>query len=203
MPDPSRQHLPADERRAVTIETVIILAASQNPSQITTAAIAQHMGVTQGALFRHFSSKEEIWCGVMQWVAERLLARIDRSVQGIASPLERMRAMFMSHVSFVVEHPGVPRIMFAELQRAELTPTKQAALALIHRYKERLLRLISEGKTQGELSTTVDDGAAATLFIGTIQGLIVQSLLAGDMGQIRHDAERVFAIYRRGLGDSS
>ena len=28
-----------------------------------------------------------------------------------------MRAMFMSHIDFVVEHPGVPRMMFGELQR--------------------------------------------------------------------------------------
>ncbi len=51
------KHLPADERRAVTVESVVALAGSQNPSEITTAAIAKHMNLTQGALFRHFPNK--------------------------------------------------------------------------------------------------------------------------------------------------
>ncbi len=75
--DTHPKHLPADERRAVTVESVVALAGSQNPSEITTAAIAKHMNLTQGALFRHFPNKEAIWQAVMEWVAERLLARID------------------------------------------------------------------------------------------------------------------------------
>lgn len=77
------------------------------------------MNLTQGALFRHFSNKEAIWRAVIEWVAERLLARIDRSVEGIDSPLAAMEAIFMSHAEFVAEHPGVPRMIFGELQRAE------------------------------------------------------------------------------------
>lgn len=41
------RHLPADERRAATVEAVVDLAAEQNPSDITTTAIAQRMGLTQ------------------------------------------------------------------------------------------------------------------------------------------------------------
>ena len=37
------------------------------------------------------------------------------------------------------------------------------------------------------------------LFIGTIQGLVMQSLLAGKVSRIRRDAPGVFAIYRRGI----
>ncbi|HRB46807.1 MAG TPA: hypothetical protein PK439_12605 [Nitrosomonas sp.] len=38
------KHLPADERRGVTVEAVVELAGSQNPSEITTAAIAKTTG---------------------------------------------------------------------------------------------------------------------------------------------------------------
>ena len=193
------KHLPADERRAATVESVVALAASCNPSDITTAAIAEHMQVTQGALFRHFPSKDAIWEATMGWVAERLLSRIDRAAKGIASPLAAMEAMFMSHVEFVVAHPGVPRMMFGELQCAELTPAKRMAQTLIQRYGERLHGLMAQAKACGELPPELDNEAAATLFIGTIQGLVMQSLLAGDVTRIRRDAPRVFDIYRRGI----
>lgn len=199
----SKKNLPADERRTVTVESVVALAGSQNPSEITTASIAKHMNLTQGALFRHFPNKEAIWKAVMEWVAERLLAIVDRSAQGIDSSLEAMEAMFMSHVEFIVEHPGVPRMMFGELQRAESTPAKQGVRTLIQHYGERLHHLIEKGKASGELSPTLDNEAAATLFIGTIQGLVMQSLLAGDLERMRRDAPRVFDIYRRGIRSAS
>jgi AcrR family transcriptional regulator len=194
------QYLTADERRAATVQAVVDLAAEQNPSDITTTAIAQRMGLTQGALFRHFPSKEAILQAVMSWVTERLLARVEKAAAGTASPVAALEAVFMTHIDFVTEHPGVPRIIFGELQRPGETPLKQMVQALIRRYGERLRRLLEAGKAQGELDTGLDADAAATLFIGTIQGLVMQSLLAGDVARIRRDAPVVFAIYRRGIG---
>jgi len=193
------KHLPAEERRAATVEAVVELAAEQNPGDITTAAIAMRMGLTQGAIFRHFPNKDAILQAVMVWVADRLLARMEKAVQAAPSPLAALKAMFMAHVEFVVEHPGAPRMLFGELQRAEQTAAKRLALAFIRRYGERLHRLIEQGKECGELDSGLDTEAAATLFIGTIQGLVMQSLLAGDVGRIRRDAPRVFTIYQRGI----
>lgn len=193
------KHLPAEERRSVTIKAVVELAAERNPNDITTTAIAARMGLTQGALFRHFPSKAAIQQAVMEWVAERLLSRLDKAIQGVSSPLAALEAMFLTHVDFVAEHPGVPRILFGELQHPEKTTQKVMVQALIRRYGERLHRLLEEGKLHKELDANLDTEAAAILFIGTIQGLIMQSLLAGDVKHILNDAPRVFAIYCRGI----
>lgn len=64
---------------------------------------------------------------------------------------------------------------------------------------ERLGRPVADGKERGELAATLDDKAAVTLFIGTIQGLVMQSLLAGDVERIRASAPGVFALYRRAV----
>lgn len=179
--------------------TVIELAAEQNPSEITTSAIAHRMNLTQGALFRHFPTKESVWRAVMEWVAERLLARVDQAAQKATSPLVALEAMFMAHVDFVAKHPGVPRMLFGELQRAEATPTKRMAQTLIAQYGARLHAVIEQGKAQGELALDVDTKAASTLFIGSIQGLVMQSLLAGNVRRIRSDAPGAFAIIARGI----
>ncbi|MGB3210528.1 MAG: TetR/AcrR family transcriptional regulator [Desulforhopalus sp.] len=193
------KHLPADERREVTVATVIELAAEQNPTDITTAAIATRMGLTQGALFRHFPNKAAITQAVMTWVSTMLIARLDKARQGATSPLAALEAMFMAHVGFVVKYPGVPRLLFGELQRAEKTAAKDMVQELIKQYSEQLQRLIEEGKAIDELDPDLDPTEAAILFIGTIQGLIMQSLLAGNVGHIRKHAPGVFTIYRRGI----
>ncbi|WP_415258358.1 TetR/AcrR family transcriptional regulator [Thauera phenylacetica] len=191
--------LPAETRRAVTVEAVIELAAERDPGEITTAAIASHMKLTQGALFRHFPSKDAIWEAVMEWVAERLLARVDRAAAQAASPVAALQAIFLAHADFVAEHPGVPRMLFGELQRAGATPAKRLARTLLERYGERIRARLEAGKAAGEVSAALDVDAAVTLFVGTLQGLIMQSMLAGELARIRRDAPRVFAIYLAGI----
>ena len=194
------KHLPAEERRNLTVETVIELAAEQNPSDITTAAIAHRMGLTQGALFRHFPSKDAILQAVMAWVSERLLARVEEAAAGAASPTAALEAVFMAHVEFVAHHPGVPRMLFGELQRAGESAPKLLVRTLLRRYGERLRQIIDTGKEEGTLDKTVETEAAVLLFIGSIQGLVMQSLLAGQIENLRRDAHRVFSLYRRAIG---
>ncbi|MDY0270464.1 TetR/AcrR family transcriptional regulator [Trichloromonas sp.] len=196
----SHKHLPGEERRELTVETVIALAAEQNPSDITTAAIARRMGLTQGALFRHFPNKDAILQAVMEWVAERLMARVEQATAAAPSPLAALEAVFLTHVDFVARHPGVPRMLFGELQRAGESAPKQLARTLVQHYGEHLQRIIATGRQQGELRAEIDPDAAVLLFIGTIQGLVMQSLLAGQLENLRRDAPRVFALYRRAIG---
>ena len=191
--------LPADERRAATVEAVVELAAEQNPGDITTAAIAQRMGLTQGALFRHFPNKDAILEAVLGWVSERLLAQLDQAAASAATPLAALEAMFMAHVGFVARHPGVPRMLFGELQRPGDTLPKRMAQTLTHGYAQRLRGHLAAGIARQELDAGLDQDAAATLFIGTVQGLVMQSLIAGDVARMRRDAPGVFAIYRRGI----
>ena len=193
------RHLPAEERRSVTVETVLALAAEQNPSEITTAAISARMNLTQGALFRHFPTKEALWTAVMEWVAERLMQRIERAAADAPGPLAALRSMFLAHAGFVVEHPGVPRMMFGELQRAEASAPKRMAQTLIRRYGERVRALLAAGQAAGEVAADNDLDAATTLFIGPIQGLVMQALLAGEPERISREAPAVLALYLRGI----
>ena len=147
------KYLSAEARRAATVEAVIQLAAQTPPSEITTTAIAQHMGVTQGALFKHFPTKEAILEAVMVWVAEHLLSRVDEAAhaaQAHGGALAALEAIFLAHVDFVVEHPGVPRMLFGELQRSEMTAPKRVVQTLLGHYGARLQQWLAQGQAQGQ-----------------------------------------------------
>lgn len=70
---------------------------------------------------------------------------------------------------------------------------------MIEGYSVKLMKLLDEGIKSGHFDRELNTESAALLFIGTIQGLVMQSLLAGDVKKMRKDAPGVFAIYRRGI----
>ena len=189
----------AEQRRLETVETLIDLAGEQNPNAITTQALADKMGLTQGAIFRHFPTKESIFSGVMGWVAERLMKHIHKAIKSEDSAIDKLQSMFLAHISFVSKHPGIPRILFGELQHDKNSVPKQMVKQLIAQYADLLQDIMRTGKERGELNPNLDIEAATLLFIGSIQGLVMQSMLAADRQDMLAQAEAVFNVYRQPL----
>ena len=194
-----KRNLTAEERREQTVDTVIDLSAQDDPANITTGSIAKHMRVTQGALFRHFPSKDAIWEAVIGRVAERIIKRLDRAAASASSPLAALEAMFHAHIAFIVEHPGVPRLMMGQLQHARPTPARRMVRSLLFLYRERIEKLLIEAQEAGELRQALDVEAAATQFIGTIQGLVMQSLMIGNVDHVARQAQGAFDLYCHGI----
>lgn len=190
--------LTSESRQAEIVAAALRLARERSPALITTTDLAQAIGVSQGALFKHFESKEAIWLAAMEWVREHLLHEL-RAAAASARPLEALRQMFDAHVAFVVAHPGVPRMIFHELQQPADSPLKESVRGLMKGYRQLLLSLLKQAAQDGELAADLDAQAAATLFVGIMQGLVMQSMLTGHVTTIRNEAPRVFELYLRSI----
>ena len=195
--------LPTEERQAEIVAAALRLAEAFSPALITTGEIAAAVGVSQGAVFKHFSSKEAIWLAAMGWVRMQLLQSLDAAAQAAATPLAALAAVFKAHVDFVVAHPGVPRLIFHELEQPADSAVKQEVRALLQAYRKLLLRLLDAAVRQGQARAALDQEAAATLFVGIVQGLVMQSMLSGKPATMKAQADRVFALYLHGICEVS
>ena len=185
-------------RQAGLVEAALRLAAQRSPADITTGDLAQAVGITQGAMFRHFASKEAVWLAALDWTSDTLMAQLHAAAD-LPDPLTALQAVFMAHVDFVVAHPGVPRVIFQELQHAGDTPLKARVHRLMQQYRALLVDLLQRAHQQQQLAANTDLQAAAVLFVGSVQGLVMQSLISGEVRAMAQQAPGVFKIYLRGL----
>jgi AcrR family transcriptional regulator len=190
-------------RQAGLVAAALDLAAQRNPTDITTADLARVVGITQGAVFRHFASKQAIWLAVLDWAAKALLSRLQDATAGsLASPrqpLFALQAIFAAHVDFIIEHPGVPRVIFQELQHADDTPLKARVRNLMQQYRMLVMGQLQRAQIQNLLMPGTDLQAAAVLFLGAVQGLVMQALFSGQIQSMAAQAPAVFTIYLRGI----
>ena len=191
--------LPTEERQATIVDAALRLARDASPALITTADVAAAVGLTQGALFKHFPTKEAIWIAAMKRVRAELLSKLDAAARAEPDALAALGAVFRAHVAYVVAHPGVPRFIFHELQQPADSAAKREVRALLQAYRKLLLRLFAAAIESGRLPAQLDQEAAATLFVGIVQGLVMQSMLGDRPATMKTQGERVFAIYLRGL----
>jgi TetR/AcrR family transcriptional regulator len=194
--------LSTEERQAEIVAAALHLARESSPALITSADIATAIGVTQGAVFKHFPTKDAIWLAAMRWVRETLLQRLQAAADQTATPLDALSAMFRAHVEFVIAHPGVPRFIFHELQQPADSAAKLEVRAVLQSYRKLLLGRLIQSMEQKLVSPDLDPEAAATSFIGLIQGLVMQSMLTGRTAAMRQQADAIFVLYRRSLGEA-
>ena len=198
-PERSTPKLPTEQRQASLVQAAVRLAAERSPAEVTTADLAQAVGITQGAVFRHFSSKEAVWLAVLDWTADTLLGELQAAADTAPHPLAALQAVFKAHVEFVIRHPGVPRLIFQELQHAGETPLKAQVRTLMQRYRALVIGLLEQARGQGQLLPQADLEAATVLFIGSVQGLVMQALVSGQVAGMALLAPRVFRHFLFGF----
>ena len=192
-----------ESRQAEIIATVVALAADRNPADVTTTDIAEAMRVTQGALFRHFPSKEAIRLAVIDWVETQLMTRLGDAQASAPDVVSGLEAMFLAHVRFIREFPGVPRLVFAELQQPDSSPVRQRVQQIMRRYRQMLAETLGKAKAAQLISPDVDTEAASALFLGAIQGLMMQSMLGGASSDAEVPVLGVLRLYLASLGGKS
>ena len=142
---PTRVKLKTEDRQTELVQAALGLAAQRSPAEITTGDLALAIGITQGGVFKHFESKEAIWLAVLDWAHQSLMERLMQAAQARQdNALQALRAVFLAHISFVEQFPGVPRLVFQELQHAKPTALKGKVQLLMADYRGLVAGLLAQ-----------------------------------------------------------
>ena len=196
----TRIRLRTEDRREELVQAALELAARRSPAEITTGDLALALGITQGGVFKHFESKEAIWLAVLDWTHQSLIGRLEQAAQARQdNALQALRAVFLAHIGFVEQFPGVPRLVFQELQHAKPTPLKGRVQQLMADYRTLVTQLLDQAREERLLAKDVEIPSAVVLFMGAVQGLVMQSLVTGNLHGMARQGKAVFNLYEAGL----
>ncbi|MEW6561761.1 MAG: TetR/AcrR family transcriptional regulator [Pseudomonadota bacterium] len=194
-----RKRLSAEERQEEIVRVAIELAAERGVDSVTTQDMAEQMHVTQGAIFRHFPTKDDIWVAAMQWVRQRLMQVLGKAAAGAENPLDCIERMFHAHIAFIHKHPAIPRLLFSEHLHQRNSKLKQLIQEIMSGYEAKIAALLEEAKQQGLAHTDLDTKYAAILYIGMIQGLVMQASIFGEKRLLVASAAQVFPVFLYGI----
>jgi AcrR family transcriptional regulator len=140
------------------------LVARQGPGA-SVRAIAKRAGVTEGALYRHYTSRDNLLGAVFAELIEPMIAEKQALVATPAPTRDRLREWIRcTYASFDRDPDGFAYVF---LTNHDLPP-EHAHLAGLQR--GLLRRLIAQGRDEGVLRDMPED-LAATLFIALLLGV--------------------------------
>lgn len=145
------------DRSIATVNNILDAARTlfieKQYADVSLRQITEVAGVTKGALYHHFSTKEELYLQTIYRCLEEVKENTQVSLQNSRGESCRQR-LYLSLVSFLHLHPETLAIMrsirrninvFEEPVRTELIRTYQAALP------QQIEALLSDGMENGEV----------------------------------------------------
>lgn len=167
-----KPHMNAIPRKQQIADAARKLIFKYGSKRVTIRRIAQEVGVTEGAIYRHFPSKNSIMAFMADHIADNLLGDISKAEDTAHTKLETLDLTMKNHFSAIEQRRGLSFRVLAEIVTQGDKQLNKKVSANIGKYIQALQDLLSEGAASGEIRADVDLHMAAELLFGMIQGLV-------------------------------
>lgn len=155
-------------QRLLTVATRLF--AEQGYETTSVQQIVDAAGVTKGAMYHYFGSKDDLLYEVYARVLRVQMARMERAADSEAPVKERLHAVAADVVATTAANLDDTVIFFRSMHL--LHPDKQAEVrAERRRYHERFRELIEEGQREGVFRTDKSAELVVDFFFGAVHHL--------------------------------
>lgn len=198
-----RERKSAPERRDEIVTAAVELADAVGPERLTTNTIADAIGLSQAAVFRHFPTKQSIWEAVIAWIGDRLEQRWRAAQQPGLTADAHLRRLLIGHLDIIRTVPAIPSILLSRELHSRNDILHQGLQSLTRRFHAHLAAIIERGTGEGSFRSDLDAADAAYLAMGLVQGLVIRWSLGGRVLDLPSEGERMLAILLRGFQPAS
>lgn len=158
------------ERRRQIATAVLQIVGGRGVSALSTTNLAKEVGLTSGALFRHFTSRDEM----LDAAVEHAVRRMEETFPDVSLPAhERLMQLARNRVSLLRSDRGLAWLLHSEQAYHELPVGAVKQLrALVKRSQRYLLGAVREGVSQGVIRSDIEPEALLVLITGTIHAVV-------------------------------
>ena len=142
--------------------------------RITTAALAEEVGVSEAALYRHFPSKARMFEGLIKFIEETLFLRISRILDDESSAETRCHNILTLLLNFSDKNPGMTRLLTGDALAGETERLRARIAQLLNRGESQLKQVLREAQIRENLKPGVSPTALANLLLATCEGRLAQ-----------------------------
>jgi AcrR family transcriptional regulator len=189
--------LRTDERRAQIVDVAICLIARKGLREFRTARIAKELGVTTGAIFRHFDSMTEIADVVVAHIETLLFADFPPVAD---DPLERLAIFFKQRIRVINDSPAISRILLSDqvIDSAEFE-----SFAQLRDFRKRTGRFVreclKEAAARNLLNGIVSLEDAPVLVVGAIFALAHSPVQPLNADKLEAQGNRIWRVLYHNL----
>ncbi|MDO8928713.1 MAG: TetR/AcrR family transcriptional regulator [Bacteroidota bacterium] len=159
-------------RQLEIIEAAGKILTSSGVSGLTIKNLAKEMQFSESAIYRHFTSKEEIILAMLEYLAITIEERLQNAIRATDESEAKFTAMFQSQFAFFESHRYFVVAVFSDGLLKESQSINEAILKLLGIIVKNLFPILLEGQQKGVFTNTISTEDLMYILMGTFRLLM-------------------------------
>lgn len=185
-----------EERKKVLIKSAIQVFSEENYRAAKVADIAAKANVTEPVVYKHFSSKKNLYLEVLTLIMEKTMKRFQDVTAKSMNPHEKMELIIKEHSTMIHVFRQELKLEFQAVSEID-DPEVKEIIATGYRSSFKLIEdVLKEGMDQGYFRGDINPSFQAKLFVGHfihLSSYYLAEVLEDDY------ANQLFSFYLHGI----
>lgn len=170
----------SEDRQLQLTDAALHIIATKGIAALSTRSLAAQVGLSTGAIFKHFASLDAL--------LEAVVARVETLLESTyppptLPPVERLERFIEARSTAVGDQLGILRLVLSEQFLLALPESSSARLAAcVRKTRAFVLACLRDGQEAGELRSDLPAETLAPIVMGTVQMLALSPSKARRRG---------------------
>ena len=161
-------------RKELILRSLARMLETSPGTRITTASLADQVGVSEAALYRHFPSKTKMFDDLIKFIEETLFSRISRVLKEEQSTDVRCYKILTLILTFCEKNPGLTRLLTGDALVGETEALRMRISRFYDRIESQLKQVLREAQIRENLRPSASPAAIANLLLASAEGRLLQ-----------------------------
>jgi len=170
---------PTEIRQEQIKQAVLDIIYTDGLKNLSTRNLAKKIGMSEGSIFRHFPTKQDIILSIMKDVQEEFID----SLRGIANsdlePEQRLNDFMCKTVRYLTENKGITMLLFSEASHNNDANLKTNLRQIFNNQKMLVSKIVLDGIALGKWDESIAVENVAMLYMGIPVSLNIDLVLSG------------------------
>jgi len=176
--------LDTETRQQQIVQAAILLIHLGGMQNLTIKKIADEVGFTEQAIYRHFDNKQAILAAIVNYIIICCGQMLDEITE-IEDPLLQIRRFMVIHIEYFEKNPAIASVIFSE----EIFRYETSLAVRVQQLIDGLIQFITEvlkrGQTAGEIHNGYPAEDLSFMILGSLRFLITVCRLSGNTFNIK------------------
>ena len=191
--------LDTETRQEQIKKAILDIVSTEGIGKLSTRNVALRVGVTEGALFRHFPSKKAMMLSILEDVKHDLLSAQEKIVYSGLKAAEKLKSFLCLHVNYLIDNKGITMLLFSEAAHLNDPNLKGGLREILLTQKEYVSKIVREGMNEGIWDTSLEVENVAMLYMGIPITLNIELILQSDRVSRDRFCDQMLDLFERFL----
>ena len=162
------------DRKADILNHLASMLESEPGARLTTAKLAQAVGVSEAALYRHFASKAKMFEALIVYAEDIIFDRVARIISEQPTAWTKTSQIIALVLTFCERNPGIARLLSGDALLGEAPRLRLRAAQVFERLETQIRQIFREANLNQEPEGLLSPSVSASLALTLIEGRLAR-----------------------------